>query len=117
MSSASPTSSTVTLAVLLGSTRVKLTSLRCSTCKLNVMPPEATSSVDNAQMCRCGGALAGIVTFRTKLATEFGVPMSTTEVELMLAPSVSKLHVLGSEAKAVLFHCIVPLLGSSASTV
>ena len=61
--------------------------------------------------------MAGMVTFNTKLVTLFGVPMTSSVVELRLAPSASNVHVLGRDAKAVLFHWTVPVLGSSASTV
>ena len=58
-----------------------------------------------------------MVTSRTKLAAEFGAPDTCKAVELMSAPVAAKDHVLGNDAKAVLFHSTTPVLGSSTSTV
>ena len=43
----------------------------------------------------------------------FGAPVASRMVALRLAPTTEVVHVLGSAAKGVLFHCNTPLLGNS----
>ena len=45
MSSDAPTSRTVTASVELGSTKTRVTSFRCSTCRLSVRSPDVMSLV------------------------------------------------------------------------